>query len=31
MQRDGSDVVQVTNTPEFNEFDDWGPALPAGP
>jgi Tol biopolymer transport system component len=31
MQRDGTDVVQVTNTPEFKEFDDWGPALPAGP
>ena len=26
MQRDGSDVVQVTNTPEDKEFDDWGPS-----
>jgi WD40-like Beta Propeller Repeat len=24
MRRDGSDVVQVTDTPEFKEFDDWG-------
>lgn len=24
VQRDGTDVVQVTNTPVFNEFDDWG-------
>lgn len=24
MKRDGTDVVQVTNTPEFKEFDDWG-------
>jgi Tol biopolymer transport system component len=28
MQRDGTDVVQVTNTPEFKEFDDWGPVTP---
>jgi Tol biopolymer transport system component len=27
MQRDGTDVVQITNTPEFNEFTDWGPSL----
>jgi Tol biopolymer transport system component len=26
MQRDGTDVVQVTNTPDFKEFADWGPS-----
>jgi hypothetical protein len=26
MQRDGTDVAQVTNTPEDKEFDDWGPS-----
>jgi Tol biopolymer transport system component len=26
MKRDGTDVVQVTNTPQFKEFDDWGPS-----
>jgi hypothetical protein len=30
MRRDGTHVVRLTNTTEFNEFDDWGPPLAFG-